>query len=93
MKVTNKSLSVKGKRKREYNRVKRYQKRAGIGESIEKRPEKIDNREDFGHWEMDTVKGKRGKSKNVMLVLTERKTRNELIYKMPDGKTESVIKS
>ena len=92
LKVTNKSLSVKGKRKREYSRVKRYQKRTGIGESIEKRPEKIDSREDFGHWEMDTVKGKRGKSKNVMLVLTERKTRNELIYKMPDGKTESVIR-
>ena len=63
LKVTNKSLSVKGKRKREYSRVKRYQKRTGIGESIEKRPEKIDSREDFGHWEMDTVKGKRGKSK------------------------------
>lgn len=29
---------------------------------------------------MDTVVGKRGESKHSLLVLTERKTRNELIY-------------
>lgn len=45
----------------------------------------------FGHWEMDTVKGKRGVTKSCMLVLTERKTRNEIIVKLQDQKAESVV--
>lgn len=89
--LTNKNLPVKGIKKREYKKVKRQQARAAAGESIEKRPEDIKNREEFGHWEMDTVKGKRGESKNSLLVLTERKTRDEIIIKLPDGTTESVV--
>ena len=63
----------------------------GMGESIEQRPEEINSRETFGHWEMDTVKGKRGVTKSCMLVLTERKTRNEIIVKLQDQKAESVV--
>lgn len=40
---------------------------------------------------MDTVRGKQGVSKTCLLVLTERKTRNEIIRKMPDGKARSVV--
>ena len=52
------------------------------GDSISQRPEHIDFREEFGHWEMDTVVGPQGKSKKVMLVLTERKTRKEIIMEL-----------
>ena len=45
----------------------------------------------FGNWEMDSVLGKRGKSKNTLLVLTERKTRNEIIFKLPDHTDEAVV--
>ena len=41
--------------------------------------------------EMDSVLGKRGKSKNTLLVLTERKTRNEIIFKLPDHTDEAVV--
>lgn len=91
LKLTNKQLPVKGKRKRGYRKVRRQQARASAGESIEKRPEEIENREEFGHWEMDTVKGKRGVSKNSLLVLTERKTRNEIIIKLQQHTAECVV--
>ncbi|WP_320993219.1 IS30 family transposase [Enterocloster bolteae] len=91
LKLTNKHLPVKKNKKRDYKKVQRQQARAAAGESIEKRPDEVDTREEFGNWEMDTVKGKRGKSKNSLLVLTERKTRDEIIFKLPDHTAEAVV--
>ena len=84
LRLTNKNLPVKGTRKRAYKTVKR-QARASAGTSIERRPKEVDNRKTFGHWEMDTVVSGRG-SKMALLVLTERKTRAEII-RLLDGKT------
>lgn len=92
LKLTNKDLPVKGKRKKHNKRV-RVQKRASAGESIENRPDEVKDREIFGHWEMDTVKGKQGVTKSCMLVLTERKTRDEIIVKLPDPKAASVVEA
>lgn len=92
IKLTNKDLPVKGKRKKHNKRV-RVQKRASAGESIENRPDEVKDREIFGHWEMDTVKGKQGVTKSCMLVLTERKTRDEIIVKLPDQKAASVVEA
>lgn len=83
-------LPVKRNTKKKKKKVKK-QARSTKGDSIEKRPEEINARESFGHWEMDTVVGPRGKSKKVMLVLTERKTRKEIIELLSDHTTESVI--
>lgn len=90
LKLTNKDLPVKGKKKK-HNKKVQTQKRAAAGESIENRPEEVKSRETFGHWEMDTVKGKKGVTKSCMLVLTERKTRNEIIIKLQDQKAASVV--
>lgn len=90
--LTNKNLPVKRNKKRGYKKV-RVQKRASAGTSIEERPEDIKTRKEFGHWEMDSVIGKRGKSKNTLLVLTERKTRNEIIFKLPDHSAIEVVKA
>lgn len=92
LKLTNKDLPVKGKRKKHNKKVK-VQKRASAGESIENRPDEVKDREVFGHWEMDTVKGKQGVTKSCMLVLTERKTRDEIIVKLPDQKAASVVEA
>lgn len=92
LKLTNKDLPVKGKRKKHNKRVK-VQKRASAGESIENRPDEVKDREIFGHWEMDTAKGKQGVTKSCMLVLTERKTRDEIIVKLPDQKAASVVEA
>lgn len=88
--LSNDDLPVKGNRKRKYHKVKR-QKRASAGESISERPEEAESREAFGHWEMDTVVGKKDVSKNVLLVLTERKTRDELMFKLPSKEAKEVV--
>jgi IS30 family transposase len=88
--VTNKSLLRKANKKNKKKKV-RVAKRASVGDSIEKRPSHIDNRQEFGHWELDTVVGKRKKGE-VLFVLTERKTRYEIIYKAKDKTTLSLIK-
>lgn len=89
LRLTNKNLPLKGEKKRGYHKV-RAQKRPPKGESIEKRPEEIDERSTFGHWEMDTVVSARP-GKSAILVLTERLTRDEITAKLPDKTAASVV--
>jgi IS30 family transposase len=60
-----------------------------LGQSIEQRPAEILTREEFGHWEIDTVVGRRSKDE-ALLTLTERKTRQELIIRLARKDSESV---
>lgn len=87
--LTIEKLPYEGKRllKRSKGKVRPIKTVKGV--SIEKRDESIENREEFGHWEMDTVKGSKGTSYS-MLVLTERKTRYEMIFKIRH-KAEEVV--
>lgn len=62
------------------------------GESIEKRPDIINAREEAGHHEMDLVVGARG-SKKALLVITERVTRYQHIILIKDKTQRSVIKA
>ena len=87
--LTNKQLRYKGSKKRTYKKVKRAS-RASKGDSIERRPEYINNREEPGHWEMDCVEGKKG-SKRTLLVMTERVTRHEIAIPMRDQTAASVV--
>lgn len=78
--LTQKALPRHGVHKGDYKKVKtKNPARAPAGESIEKRPAGVKDREEFGHWEMDTVYSGKKKSTVALLVLTERKTRNENI--------------
>lgn len=90
--LTNKHLPEKSRRKRSYNPVRRA-KRPPKGETIEHRPKVINSRSEFGHWEMDTVHGKAKGSRQTALVLTERKTRFEIIVKLNDCSARSVVRS
>lgn len=85
-------LPCKGKQKRPYTKVKKNKKaaRASAGKSIEKRDPEIDTREEVGHWEMDCVEGKK-KTKETLLVLSERKARKEIMIKMKDQTAGSVV--
>ena len=73
---------VKKKKNREHKRL--------CGQSIEKRPESINNKKEFGHWEIDLVIGKKEKTDQVLLTLTERKTKKEIIRKI-SGKTVNAV--
>lgn len=94
--VTSKSLLEKPKRKPSKKQKEEQEKKhnkAPKGASIEERPKEISFRKTFGHWEMDTVIGKAKGKKQAMLVLTERKTRYEIIVKLPDKTTKSVVRA
>jgi len=52
--------------------------------SIKERPPQVDERQEFGHWEMDLIQGA---GKANILSLIERKTRYLILKKLDNGKT------
>lgn len=90
--ISNTNLPVKkNPKKQEYKRTVALHNLKGT--SIEERPKEVLERKTYGHWEMDTVVGGQGKGKEVLLVLSERMTREEIIMRMRDKKKESTIKN
>jgi len=89
LRITNKDLPFRGERRKCKTRHIRAA-RAPKGDSIEKRPESVNDRTEFGHWEMDTVHSCRG-GRSGLLVLTERQNRQEIIIKIPDLTDDSVV--
>jgi len=83
--LTIKHLPMKEKNKKRKRKV--TIKRMPRGTSIEERPKEINDRNTFGHWEMDCVCGS---TISTLLVLTERLTRKEIIMKMPNQTMDSV---
>lgn len=59
--------------------------------SIENRPDSIDKRLVFGHFELDTVIGTRNGKRECLMTLTERKTRFEIIFKIKFKNSEEVV--
>ena len=81
------------RKKRSKKAVLRKDKRCPERKSIEERPEEVNSREEFGHWEIDLIVGKRKGSGAALLTLTERKTRYPHIIKLKDQTQKSVIKA
>ena len=54
------------RRKGKTRQPKETRGRFRIGTSITKRPKEVQNRETFGHWDLDTVVSSRGKSKGCL---------------------------
>lgn len=88
--ITNKDLPVKKTGKKQDHKKVRKAINNTKGTSIAERPEEINDRKEKGHWEMDTVVGGKG-TKNVLLVLSERVTRKELIFKLPSKSQVGVV--
>ena len=82
--ISNKNLLRKGKKPKNKT-VQRGKTISKPDHSIDLRPEYVNDRSEFGHWELDSVIGKREKGK-TLLTFTERKTREELIF-VSDDKT------
>lgn len=59
--------------------------------SIENRPNEVNNRLVFGHFELDTVLGTSRGKHECLLTLTERKTRFEMIFKLQYKTSEEVV--
>lgn len=89
--VTNKDLLYKKPKKQKYERI-RFNRDNLNKRSIESRPFDFNCRDSFGHWELDTVVGKSKGQNQVLLVLTERQTRYEIVKKIK-GKQQIYVKS
>lgn len=80
----------RNKRKKSHNGHAVHKK--NLGNSIEKRPKEVENRQIPGHWEGDLVKGVRRKNQPALMTLTERTTRFEVVVKIPDYRAETCQK-
>ena len=89
----NNHLLRKGKRKSKGKTAPPIRARCLLCSSIAERPQEILERSTFGHWEMDTVVGKAKGSGPVLLVLTERLTRYEIIIKIKSKTAKEVIRA
>ena len=70
---------------------KQTQKIIQRGDNISHRPEKANNREEFGHWEGDLIVGARNTSKEALFTIIERTTRIYLCFKIPNKEMKSVV--
>lgn len=61
-----------------------------LGKSIEERPEEVNHRITFGHWEIDSVLGLKTAGEPSILTLVERQTRFALTLKLQEKKAEYV---
>lgn len=62
-----------------------------LGRSIEERPESINSRQEFGHWECDLVLGAKSGGDQALFTLVERKSRDFQIFEIPDKSAASVM--
>ena len=76
-------------RRRNKRSIIRKNKRV-LGASIEERPEDIDTRNEFGHWEIDTVIGEKTADDKVLLTIVERKTRYSIVVPISGKDANSV---
>lgn len=90
IKFTEKDMCYKKDIRKKSLKEKRIRKQGG--KSIEQRAQLINNREEIGHFEMDTVVGKRGSS-SCLLVLTDRKSRLEVIRKLKSKTVKDVVET
>lgn len=79
------------RKKRSYNHIQRVAH--PLLPSITQRPQAINDRAEPGHWEMDLVIGAKSRGKPALLTLTERRSRQEIILKIPEKTSDSVLKA
>lgn len=84
-----KNMDLVLKLRRNTKSSKSRNKRKILGTSIEERPESIETREEFGHWEIDTVLGHKSKDQ-ALLTLVERKTRIAIVQRIESKSAPAV---
>lgn len=88
--ISNENLWEKRKRKkRRYKTIARVSYNNRLARNIDERPQKVNDRVEYGHWEGDCVKGPQG-SKTSLFTLTERKSREQIIIKIKQTTQEAI---
>lgn len=88
LQISNVDLPFKLRRETKSNRIRSHKRK--LGTSIDLRPDTINSRSEFGHWEIDTVIGSKSKEDNVLLTITERMTRKQIIRMIPSKTADAV---
>lgn len=91
------NVTIDDMRRMKYNPKYEYNETPEVKESkldytIEKRDKEIDKRLVFGHFELDTVLGKRDGVHECLMTITERKTRYEMIFKLSSKSADEVVR-
>ena len=86
--IKNIDLPEKLKRNTKKEKVRKHKR--VLGDSIELRPESVELREEFGHWEVDTVLGSKYEDEPCTVTMTERKTRNSIWIKAANHTADAV---
>ncbi len=76
--------------KKEENAVRKLHKK---GRTIHERPAEVESRIEINHWEMDTIEGLKEKDAPILLVMSERTTRREIIRLIGDKTQASVVEA
>ena len=87
LKVRNIDLPLRVRRKSRTDKCKQNKRLFGM--SIEEISDEVNNRTAFGHWEIDTIVGKK-ESSSVLLSLDERLTRKRHLVKIPSRSSDAV---
>lgn len=85
-----KNIDLPKKLKRNTKKGKVRKNKRILGDSIELRPESVELRKEFGHWEVDTVVGSKYEDEPCTVTLVERKTREAIWVKAADHTADSV---
>lgn len=88
IRIKNMDLPEKLSRNTKKEKVRKHKRI--LGDSIELRPESVELREEFGHWEVDTVLGSKYDNEPCAVTLTERKTRNSIWIKAANHTADAV---
>lgn len=89
METRNHHLPEKLHRNTKVKKVRENKKK--LGRSIEERPENVNSREEFGHWEADLVIGQKSGNDKALLTLIERKSREYWMIPIENREADSVI--
>ena len=85
-----KNIDLPEKLKRSEKSKKTRENKKILGDSIEQRPDDVDTREEFGHWEIDSVIGKKAEGEPQVMTLVERKLRESIWIKVRNHSAEAI---
>lgn len=85
-----KNIDLPEKLSRKTKIKKTRENKRELGTSIEKRPDSVDTREEFGHWEIDSVIGRKAEGESQVMTIVERKQRKSIWLKVRDHSAEAI---
>lgn len=85
-----KNIDLPEKLSRKTKTKKTRENKRKLGNSIEQRPDSVDTREEFGHWEIDSVIDRKVEGESQVMTLVERKQRKSIWLKVRDHSAEAI---